>query len=641
MQLKYFRQALLLTAGVLLSGCGDNSNSSENGTNSATNYEAELNKAQSDFQSAQSQAEQVIAQLAAANQKIKDKKEALDAVQAQTSKGLASQEDLAAAQREYEAASEEVRTLEARKAAVEDTARKLKEKTETLEVQAKIEASLNGLGAKVLGGDFSADDLSIFAQAVESKSAEELVRPANKFVSDLRAGLSTVEGVRTALPKLIQTPLVKDVLVLVAIGNLQPAGALTISQNSALLRNSGYKAPFWDPILGMLTISRKDSERFYLHVPIKEVIGTLGAKASINLADLATAPQLAPLYSKLPAEVNLEMTPENPMILTESLRKDMMTLQPFALAAIQAMPDEWLRGIVSEVQKELGPITSEHMSELKASIPKLKEFLKISRALAATSSAVPADMSGTISSGDARRSLGGKVDFSQFSLNNQPQFSSIALSSPLTIKLKGNLDSEKRSTAEMVGSVAYHMGNAVFGFIQSYANEGNNFSAGSNQVESSALLSYSFGGAFVEGQAGIVSTKNWNAHNWSGGRYQLTLGYDSAYVAPFIQYSCRTLNKDNISNSFVYSMQIGLDVDVLEYKYIDSKIDSKMLVKVGYESTTETLIASNNSLLPNSKFVAQADWLTTLSLNSGIKVAAGVSLNQQNHSFQLSFSLNR
>ncbi len=96
----------------------------------------------------------------------------------------------------------------------------------------------------------------------------------------------------------------------------------------------------------------------------------------------------------------------------------------------------------------------------------------------------------------ARQGVTG-VDASQLQVNGVSA-GKIEMALPLSINIKGKIDGSK-GTASTNGTVAYIVGNTVFGFVHAQANKGDGFELNSRQSETSVALSQSLGSVFLEG----------------------------------------------------------------------------------------------------------------------------------------------
>lgn len=154
----------------------------------------------------------------------------------------------------------------------------------------------------------------------------------------------------------------------------------------------------------------------------------------------------------------------------------------------------------------------------------------------------------------------------------------VDLGLPMYVQLKGSAD-QNNSKDCVTGLVAYRFGNTVVGAIQSYANNGNGFTADSHHTETSVVAAQSFGAFFVEGQIGSV-----NFQDWSGVRSQLRLGVDTPYGAPFVQLTHRDFGSKSDTAAYV-----GLEVANIELKTAEYTFSAQCLAKAGHHSVNGTI----------------------------------------------------
>ena len=204
----------------------------------------------------------------------------------------------------------------------------------------------------------------------------------------------------------------------------------------------------------------------------------------------------------------------------------------------------------------------------------------------------------------ARQGTAG-VDASQLQLNGVSA-GKVEMSLPISINLKGKIDGSK-STAGTSGTVAYKMGNAVVGIVHAYANKGEGFEGDSHQSETSVALSQSMGNAFVEGQVGYIGTHHVHNADMIGHRYQLSMGFDTEYISPFVQLAYRDFGKQTDASAYV-----GAEMAIDSLKADTYSLDTHLTAKAGVDSKTE--------------FTGSLEWSASLNLNSGISFKTDLTL---------------
>ena len=263
---------------------------------------------------------------------------------------------------------------------------------------------------------------------------------------------------------------------------------------------------------------------------------------------------------------------------------------------------------------------------LKGSVAAIKESGILSTsvdAAAALSSGSIKDLSGAVSFRDARTSLMGRVDGRSLSVNGVAG-QAVDLGMPLFVQLKGDVSGAK-ATEAATGSVAYRLGSTVIGAIQGYANSGDGFGIEGRQLETSVVASHSFGGLFIEGQAGSVSAANVHNSEWSGVRSQLTLGFDTSIVSPFVQISHRQLDRDGIHQLNETTGYVGLDMEVANLTADTYSVNTRLLTKVGYG---EHAWSNGSKDLGSTAGVrGSVEWTGGMNLNSGISFSTNLGLD--------------
>jgi hypothetical protein len=220
----------------------------------------------------------------------------------------------------------------------------------------------------------------------------------------------------------------------------------------------------------------------------------------------------------------------------------------------------------------------------------------------------------------ARQGVTG-VDASQLHMNGVSA-GKVEMVLPIFIALKGKIDGA-RSTAGTSGTVAYKLGNTVFGLIQAYANTGDGFEVVSHQSETSVAVSQSLGSVFLEGQVGYIVTQNVHNADMSGNRYQLSVGFDTQYVSPFVQVVYRDFGA--VNNTAAY---VGAELNLDKLTMDSYSLDMSLTAKAGYDSKKE--------------FVGSAEWSASLNLNSGISFKTDLTLGtNEGSAYGLNASISR
>ncbi|MCP5322434.1 MAG: hypothetical protein H6492_00260 [Candidatus Paracaedibacteraceae bacterium] len=234
------------------------------------------------------------------------------------------------------------------------------------------------------------------------------------------------------------------------------------------------------------------------------------------------------------------------------------------------------------------------------------------------------DLSSQQSFRQARTSSYGLIDGTPFSVNGVAG-KSAQLGLPVFVQLKGSVDSAK-ATEATTGSVAYRLGNTVIGAMQSYANSGEGFGIDGRQLETSVIASQSFGNYFAEAQIGSVSAADVHHADWSGVRSQFTVGYDAAFVSPFVQLSHRQLNRDSVVSLNDTAAFVGLDADIAGLSADTYSLNTRLLAKVGY-GTHDDWNAGSRYLGNAGSVRGSVEWSASLNLNSGVTFSTNLGLD--------------
>lgn len=141
--------------------------------------------------------------------------------------------------------------------------------------------------------------------------------------------------------------------------------------------------------------------------------------------------------------------------------------------------------------------------------------------------------------------------------------------SELPLPLFASFDSMLSDPNSKLSSLALKMGSHYVDTVVagSYANTP--FS--SNHFESSAVYGFSFNKGFVEAQMGSFFDESSSLQSTRGQRYQLTLGFDTDYVTPFI----RLLNRTTANDSFSL-LGAGLESNLAKYNLGEATLDANI-----------------------------------------------------------------
>ena len=238
-------------------------------------------------------------------------------------------------------------------------------------------------------------------------------------------------------------------------------------------------------------------------------------------------------------------------------------------------------------------------------------------------SITPRAISDKVSLRQARMGTNGSVDLRAVKLNGAAG-QSVELGMPLFVQLKGDVSSAK-ATEAATGSVAYRLGNTVIGAIQGYANSGAGFGTDSRQLETSVVASQSFGSFFIEGQIGTVSATEVHLSDWSGMRSQVTLGFDTNVVSPFVQLAHRQLNRGEVFDLSETTAYVGLDMDIAKLAADTYSIDTRLLAKAGYGS--KHWFGGSKDFGSTTGFTGSVEWSASLNLNSGVAFSSNLALD--------------
>lgn len=629
MNAKALYNALLLSSTLVLTACGGGNGSS---SDSESHTQEDLSKVNSELKSIQDQANEVLIKLTQANQEAGAKKLALDALQTKFANGEVGETEVAAAQAAYEKSSSEIANLEQKKAELADQVRKLKEKADTITAAAKLDSSLNNMGSAVLSGTFSREDLATLMNAVNTKTAEQLVAPVNKFIVDTKTSLNSGAKIRAAFPKVINAPIIDSFVIPLMSqllgGEIQAAGEKEI-RTYPILANSanGGNMLLLKPGISMDVPYKKTAtpNEYILSFPLKEAIknSTWGLKYQLEAEQYNGILNFIDDYfrdnrTKFSETVNLNLTVGDPTVLQSDIQQLLVKLKPIAEDVVRTMPEEWMTYFAEMIQ-HIPEVGVEDMAYLKGSMTAF--------AAQGLSAEAPVSTLGNTAYRKSRSDVGG-VGLTQFVVDGQALDQSYAIDMPLRVDLKGSITSGK--TSDVVGSVTYNINGTVLGVIQSYNNTVD------LHAETSLLVSQSMGNFFIEGQAGFVGVREGQFSGWEGQRYQATLGYDAAHVSPFIQLEYRPLT-NGFSTLDATGVYVGLESDVLKVQMHEGTLTSTVLAKVGYESASETLF-TGHSLRSNQGTSAFVEWTGGLKLSNGFEVESALTLGSNDQTAKLNIA---
>jgi hypothetical protein len=207
-----------------------------------------------------------------------------------------------------------------------------------------------------------------------------------------------------------------------------------------------------------------------------------------------------------------------------------------------------------------------------------------------------------------------------FALNGQSFKQICNWDAPVVIQLKGNLETAAVADSDVVTSVAFSNQQWVMGAIQGFVNDHK-----ATSHETGVLLSRSFNGMYIEGQASMISGAYRNDTEIKGNRYQFTFGYDSANVSPFLQYQYLT-EGTKFGNTALQGVYFGLDTDLISYQIHETNLTSKLLAKAGYEFGS------------HDKLSGYLEWDSSIKFNGGLEFSSTVQIDAKSNVFKLSFS---
>lgn len=631
----------LLSSTIILTGCGNDGDSSPDFAPSLSSLQSEISSTSSNLKSLQAQSALLQNELAAQTKLTEEKKANLDALQGDFAQGRISSQSLASAQELFNQASARLRELERKKVELADQIRQASEQLDTLSSKVELNTFLNNLGPKCLSGELDKADFDKFIRATNSNTAQELVAPFNKFITDIKFGLKTGEKIRSVAHKAISSPLtsfiVKDFLVPYFAPSIHSQIEAEITTYPSLFnRPEGEKIYalilFGERIpLENFAVKPQQTSRYTLEVPFKEVIklSTAGLQEELSPYEYSTVINFIDKYfrenpTKIQEILKLNLQLGNPNTLTSSLTTKFEELQPVFSDVVSKMPVEWLNWFAENIQ-EIPLIDIEDAEVFKHFINEMSKGISRTSVL---SSSAPISASNQIAFRASRRnkrSIDLDLDLGHPTISDY----NYALNIPIQLKLKGKVNTSS-STTDLIGSATYKLNSAVVGLIQGFGNANILYS------ESSLLLSKSFNHFFIEGQTGFVKFSDGLLSTWEGSRYQVSVGYDTGIISPFIQFNYTPLH-GILSTLDSQGIYIGFETDVLKIQTAEATFSSNVLMKIGYESSTESLL-DGKSLKPNQGVSMSVDWTGKLLLSAGLKMETGLTLGPKDKSVK--FNIN-
>jgi hypothetical protein len=141
--------------------------------------------------------------------------------------------------------------------------------------------------------------------------------------------------------------------------------------------------------------------------------------------------------------------------------------------------------------------------------------------------------------------------------------------STLPLLMFASFDSTLSDPNSKLSSLALKMGSHYVGTVVAGTFETTPITP--QHFESSAVYGFSFNKGFVEAQMGSFFDESSGIQSTSGQRYQLTLGFDTDYVTPFVRMLNRTTANDSLT-----LMGGGLESSIANYKHGESTIDATL-----------------------------------------------------------------
>ena len=624
---------LLMGSALILTGCGGGNSSSSTSSSEAVS-KTDLEKLQDELKRIELETQKIENDIAVAEAKMAAKKIKLDDLQAKLEKGQVSADAVVAANAEYEAASEEVTKKKQDREALNGKVRQQKEKVDVSIAAFKLNASLNNLVPSVLSGSFSKDDFDIFVNSVQTQSGAQLVAPTNKAIADLKSELSTGAKIKTAVPRLINSPIFDSLVIPWVVESESRFMQETIGDWFRTFSENlnGNVFVYTEYPQGISVGYKKKSDSAYtLDFPTKDAIKRYTADLKY-LGDGMEAYYAVQDYideyfrknpSKIQAVAKLDFDMNDPNVLMQSLQSEVKKLKPILNEAIGQMPIEWVNWMAQQIQR-IPNVNTANMETFKRGMAQLAQKI----AENGLSSEMPASSSGLLSYRQARSANPG-LDLHHLTIDGQSMDQSYSFGLPVHVQLKGDLNTVAR-TGDVSGFVTYNLNGTMIGFAQALGN------AHDQHSESSLVMSHSFNNFFAEVQMGVVGIRESLFSGWEGQRYQATLGYDAAYASPFVQLEYRPLSNgfNTLDATGVY---VGLETDALKVQLPEATFTSRLLTKIGYESSAEKLFGEY-SMKANGGASAYVEWSSGLFLSNGLELATGLTLGSKDVGFKMNVS---
>lgn len=139
--------------------------------------------------------------------------------------------------------------------------------------------------------------------------------------------------------------------------------------------------------------------------------------------------------------------------------------------------------------------------------------------------------------------------------------------SKLPLPLFASFDSTLSDPNSKLSSLALKMGSHYVGTVVAGTFETTPLTP--NHFESSAVYGFSFNTGFVEAQMGSFFDESNAIQSIRGQRYQLTLGFDTDYVTPFVRMLNRTTANDSLS-----LIGAGLESNLAKFNLGEAMLDA-------------------------------------------------------------------
>ncbi len=211
------------------------------------------------------------------------------------------------------------------------------------------------------------------------------------------------------------------------------------------------------------------------------------------------------------------------------------------------------------------------------------------------------------------------VDLSHFSINGKSGGETM-IEGPIGLQLRGSIS----NLSDVRGVCFTRLGNTSVGLLHAYSNKLSGMFSFRDQLETSALISHSFGPFFIEGQLGGMRSKD-ESLPLAARRAQLSVGFDSQYVSSFVQMISRRYALDDREDSVI---ELGAELDLITYTMGNYRFSTQALLKAGYTIQDKELVGS---CCLNS----------SLNLNSRVCFSVNIDLGKESQEMGFQFSLNQ